>query len=42
MTLWASGVPRVDHALITAEDPETLERFFADVLGFRASERVVT
>jgi len=36
------GVPRVDHALITAEDPETLERFFTEVLDFRASERVVT
>src|SRR5215207_4781590 len=36
------GVPRIDHALITTEDPALLERFFGDVLGFRASERVVT
>ena len=36
------GVPRVDHALITVEEPETVERFFAEVLDFRASERVVT
>jgi len=36
------GVPRVDHAMITAEDPTTLERFFQEVLGFRAAERVVT
>ena len=36
------GVPRVDHAMITAEDPATLERFFQEVMGFRAAERVVT
>jgi catechol 2,3-dioxygenase len=36
------GVPRIDHALITTEDPALLERFFAEVLDFRASERVVT
>jgi len=36
------GVPRIDHALITCEEPETLERFFADVLDFKPSERVVT
>jgi catechol 2,3-dioxygenase len=36
------GVPRIDHALITAEDPVTLERFFTEVLDFKASERVVT
>lgn len=36
------GVPRIDHALITCEEPEVLERFFAECLGFRASERLVT
>lgn len=36
------GVPRIDHALVTAEDPATLERFFAEVLDFRPVERVVT
>jgi catechol 2,3-dioxygenase len=36
------GVPRIDHALITAEDPTTLERFFSEVLDFRPVERVVT
>ncbi len=35
------GVPRIDHAAITAEDPATLERFFAEVLDFRAAERLV-
>ncbi|WP_396932102.1 catechol 2,3-dioxygenase [Mycolicibacterium sp.] len=36
------GVPRLDHALITVEDPDTLERFFAECLDFRAAERAVT
>lgn len=36
------GVPRLDHALITTEDPATLERFFAECLDFRAAERLVT
>jgi catechol 2,3-dioxygenase len=36
------GVPRIDHALVTTEDPATLERFFSEVLGFRPAERVVT
>lgn len=36
------GVPRIDHALITCEDPATQERFFSEVLGFRSVERVVT
>jgi catechol 2,3-dioxygenase len=36
------GVPRIDHCLITTEDPVLLERFFAEVLDFRPSERVVT
>ncbi|WP_346767595.1 catechol 2,3-dioxygenase [Knoellia koreensis] len=35
------GVPRIDHCLVTAEDPDTLERFFSEVLDFRAAERVV-
>lgn len=35
------GVPRLDHTLITTEDPELLERFFTDVLDFRAAERLV-
>ncbi|MDA8309350.1 MAG: catechol 2,3-dioxygenase [Actinomycetota bacterium] len=36
------GVPRVDHALVTCDDPEAVERFFSECLGFKASERVVT
>jgi catechol 2,3-dioxygenase len=36
------GVPRVDHALITVEDPDTLERFFAECLDFKPAERAVT
>jgi catechol 2,3-dioxygenase len=35
------GVPRLDHTLITTEDPALLERFFQDVLDFRAAERLV-
>jgi catechol 2,3-dioxygenase len=35
------GVPRLDHTLITTDDPVLLERFFTDVLGFRAAERLV-
>ncbi|MEU9064699.1 catechol 2,3-dioxygenase [Streptomyces sp. NPDC048430] len=35
------GVPRLDHTLITTEDPVLLERFFSEVLGFRAAERLV-
>ncbi|SDK57727.1 catechol 2,3-dioxygenase [Nocardioides sp. YR527] len=35
------GVPRLDHTLITTEDPALLERFFEDVLDFRAAERLV-
>jgi hypothetical protein len=26
------GVPRVDHAMITTEDPATLERFYQEVI----------
>ncbi|MGQ0617465.1 MAG: catechol 2,3-dioxygenase [Acidimicrobiia bacterium] len=36
------GVPRIDHALITAEDVETVERFFQEVLDFQVTERVIT
>ncbi len=35
------GVPRIDHAAITAADPATLERFFSEVLDFRPAERLV-
>lgn len=35
------GVPRLDHTLITTDDPALLERFFSEVLGFRAAERLV-
>lgn len=37
-----ASVPRVDHALVTADDPATAERFFTECLGFRATERVIT
>lgn len=33
------GVPRLDHALITVEEPDLIERFFGEVLGFLPSER---
>jgi catechol 2,3-dioxygenase len=36
------GAPRIDHALITAADVREMDRFFHDVLGFYATERVVT
>ncbi|MGE3254889.1 catechol 2,3-dioxygenase [Pseudonocardia sp.] len=32
----------IDHALIPAEDPATVERFFTEVLGFHAAERAIT
>ena len=35
------GVPRLDHMLITTEDPALLERFFAEVLDFQPAERLV-
>lgn len=43
---WPDGtpgmaVPRLDHVLVTAEDPGTFARFFTEVLDFRMSERVV-
>jgi catechol 2,3-dioxygenase len=36
------GAPRIDHALITAEDVKLADRFFGEVLGLYATERVVT
>lgn len=36
------GVPGIDHALITAEDPALTERFFTEVLDFYPTERVQT
>lgn len=35
------GVPRINHTLITTEDPALLEQFFEDVLAFRPAERLV-
>lgn len=35
------GVPRLDHTLITTEDPALLERFFSEALDFQAAERLV-
>lgn len=35
------GVPRLDHTLITTEDPALLERFFEEVLDFQAAEHLV-
>ena len=35
-------VPRLDHAAITAPEPGDVERFFCEVLDFRASERLIT
>lgn len=36
------GVPNIDHALITAEDVNLMDRFFTEVLDFYATERVQT
>ncbi len=36
------GVPGIDHALITAEDPGLAERFFTEVLDWYPTERVQT
>ena len=36
------GAPRIDHALLTADDPELTERFFTEVLDFYVTERVRT
>ncbi|MBL8930878.1 MAG: catechol 2,3-dioxygenase [Kineosporiaceae bacterium] len=35
------GAPRIEHALITADDVNLMDAFFHDVLGFYATERVV-
>lgn len=35
------GVPRIDHLLVTAEDPHLFTRFFTEVLDFKISEKVV-
>ena len=37
-----AGVHRLDHALIAAEDPELVERFFMECFDFRTSERLIT
>ena len=37
-----ASVPRLDHALVTCEDPELAERFFTECLGFGIAERVIT
>ena len=36
------GVPWIDHALVPADDPATVERFFVDVLDFRPTERAIS
>lgn len=36
------GVPAIDHALIAAEDPLTVERWWKEVVDFYPVERVVT
>lgn len=36
------GVPGLDHSLVTAEDPKTMERMLEQVFGFYATERVQT
>lgn len=36
------GVQRLDHALLTTEDPALMERLFTEVLGFHISHRLVT
>lgn len=36
------GVPWLDHALVPAEDPATVERYFIECLDFRPSERAIT
>lgn len=36
------GAPNIDHALITAEDVNLMERFFREVLDFYPTERVQT
>jgi catechol 2,3-dioxygenase len=36
------GCPTLDHALITGEDIDTLERFFHEVFGLRTAEKIAT
>jgi len=33
---------RLDHALLTGDDLETVTRFFTDILGFHQTEKIVT
>lgn len=33
---------RLDHALLTGDDIETVTRFFTEVLGFRQTEKIIT
>lgn len=40
--LRGTGAERLDHMLITAENPAEVERFFLECLEFRVSERVVS
>ncbi|MEB3022120.1 catechol 2,3-dioxygenase [[Mycobacterium] crassicus] len=37
-----AGVHRLDHALIAAEDPALVERFFMECLDFRPAERLIS
>lgn len=37
-----AAVHRLDHALIGAEDPALVERFFMECLDFRVAERLIT
>jgi catechol 2,3-dioxygenase len=36
------GAPRIDHALITADDVDVMEKLFQEVFDWHISERVVT
>ena len=37
-----AAVHRLDHALVAAEDPALVERFFQECLDFRPAERLIT
>jgi catechol 2,3-dioxygenase len=37
-----AAVPRLDHALLACDDPALTERFFMEVMDFKASERLIT
>lgn len=44
---WPEGLKgiaphRLDHALLTGDDLKTATRFFAEVLGFKQSERIIS